>query len=93
MSDIVDRLRGVLVMSMFANSKDLHAEQVRQRHEAANEIERLRAQRDELAAELRAIRDASPKAWELPIVEFCEEFRVWAQSRAREALAKQEGKQ
>lgn len=43
MSDLPTRLRTPLSMSMFAKPIDLVAETLVQRHEAAEEIERLRA--------------------------------------------------
>lgn len=42
MTDLVERLRGNLSMSMFATRADLYAEATRQREAAANEIERIK---------------------------------------------------
>lgn len=49
----------------------------------------VRAQRDELLAELRNIADAKPWTWD---ENMRDQFRQWAQSRARAAIIKADGK-
>lgn len=48
----------------------------------------LRAERDALLAELKNIADANPSTWEPDVRD---QFRQWAQNRARTAIAKAEG--
>jgi chromatin segregation and condensation protein Rec8/ScpA/Scc1 (kleisin family) len=51
----------------------------------AEYVGQLERQRDELLAELRNIADADPSTWEPDVRD---QFRQWAQNRARTAIAK-----
>lgn len=48
MSELIERLRSPMVMSMFLNKSDLYAESMKQRSEAAEELEA----KDQIIAEL-----------------------------------------
>ena len=78
MTDIVERLRSVPAVS-YADCRD-----------AADEIERLRAERDALRADLTLATDELGNIERAPLKNFdmsYAEFMYWAQNRARHTLA------